>query len=176
MSSSARDGSTDADAEVRGDPIIPERELLIILFRNKQRPWRGAVNVRTETGAHLVIVSARRPGEILKLYRGVPSYIWLDRSTAHEARDGIVVVNPTNLSSVLDEIRTLGRKGGIVVFEGFEDILAANELDRVIRFLNMLGQTCRSHSLSAIVPVPYRAVPQRSRNQLTEAFESMVVG
>ena len=112
------------------------------------------------------------------MYPGGPLHIWLDRSTAHEIDDRTVLVNPTNLSSILEEIRShLPRRkgGGVVVFEGFEEVLSGNEIERVVRFLKMLRQSSDDNDISTIVPLPYRAVPQRARNRLMEGFESVVI-
>lgn len=160
-------------------PTLPDKELLIVMYRNKRRPWRSVVNSRSEDGRKVMVISPRPPKEMKRLYLNVPKIVWLDRSTAHELDDGTVVVNPTNLSSLLEEIRSyVGRnsKGSTIVFEGFEEVITGNEVTRVIRFLNMLKQTCRDDSISVVVPLPYRAVPQRIRNQLTEGFESVVIG
>ena len=106
-------------------------------------------------------------------------HIWLDRSRAHKTDEDTIVVNPTNLSGVLHELDSYfkGRnKGGVVVFEGFEGVVSANEISRVVRFLTMIHQSCRDKALSVVVPLSYRSVPQRSRNRLMEAFESVVIG
>jgi hypothetical protein len=160
-------------------PTLPDKELLIVMYRNKKRPWRGVVNSRSEDNMKVMVISPRKPKEMRRLYPSVPMIVWLDRSTAHDLDDDTVVVNPTNLSSLLEEIRSYigkGGKGGTVVFEGFEEVISGNEVSRVIRFLNMLKQTCREDAISVIVPLPYRAVPQRVRNQLSEGFESVVIG
>ena len=134
------------------------------------------MNLRAENDDPALIITSRPPREIRKLYPSVKKLIWLDRSTAHELDEDTMVVNPTNLSSLLEEIKTnLGRRG-VVVFEGFEEVMSSNETERVIRFLNMLKQTCSDRSISAVVPLPYRAVPQRVRSKLTEGFESVVIG
>jgi hypothetical protein len=160
-------------------PTLPEKELLIVMYRNRKRPWRGVVNSRIKEGKRVLVISPRPPKEMKRLYPNAPKIVWLDRSTAHDLDGGTTVVNPTNLSSLLEEIRSYlgkGPRGGTVVFEGFEEIISGNELNRVIRFLSMLKQTCREISISAVVPLPYRAIPQRTRNQLTEVFESVVIG
>jgi len=89
-----------------------------------------------------------------------------------------VVVNPTNLSVILDEVRTYmksGPAGGVVFFEGFDEIISGNEMNRVIRFLRMLRSACREDHFSSVVPLAYRAVTQRVRNQLKDGFETVVV-
>jgi uncharacterized protein DUF835 len=160
-------------------PTLPENELLVVLFRNKKRPWRGVINSRSQSGDRVLVITSRPPREIRRLYPNVKQMIWLNRSTAHELENDTLVVNPTNLSSLLEEIRSYmgkSRKGGSLVFEGFEEVISTNEIDRVIRFMNMLKQYCNEGSISAVVPLPYRAVPQRVRNQMTENFESVVIG
>jgi hypothetical protein len=160
-------------------PTLPDDQLLVVLYRNKKRPWRAALKERIERGEKVLVISTRPPREMRKLYPGIKRIIWLNRSTAHELEDDIVLVNPTNLSSLLEEIRSYmgrSRKKGAIAFEGFEDIISSNETARVIRFLNMLKQSCGENSISAIVPLAYRAVPQRTRNQLMEGFESVVIG
>jgi hypothetical protein len=160
-------------------PTLPEKELLIVMYRNRKRPWRRVVNSRSDEGSRVMVISPRPPREMRKLYPSVQRFIWLDRSTAHELEEDTVVVNPTNLSSLLEEITEyVGKRGkpGIAVFEGFEEIISGNDLDRVLRFLNMVKQSCRDRSISVVVPLPYRAVPQRVRNRLTEGFESVVIG
>jgi len=159
-------------------PTLPASDLLVVFFRNKKRPWRRPVADRIGKGDRVLIITSRPPSEVSKMYPGGPIHIWLDRSTAHEVDDRTIVVNPTNLSSVLEEVRSHISKrkgGGVVVFEAFEEVLTANEVDRVIRFLKMLKQSARDNMISVIVPLPYRAVPQRVRNQLTEGFESVVM-
>ncbi len=172
-----RDISSRSERKVSPPSGLPESELLIVLYRNRDRPWRGTINSRTSLEGPLVVVTTDPPDQIRTIYKGLKSIVWLDRSTAHDLEEDEIVVNPTNLSRVLDEINnTIGKKGGIVVFEGFEGILAANEMSRVIRFLTMLRRSCNDRSISAVVPLPYKAVTQRVRNQLVEGFESVVVG
>ncbi|MGA1793434.1 MAG: DUF835 domain-containing protein [Thermoplasmatota archaeon] len=159
-------------------PTLPAKDLLVVLFRNKKRPWRGPVADRIKNGDRVLIITTRPPSEIGRMYPKGPVHVWLDRSTAHEVDDNTIVVNPTNLSSVLEEVRShLSKRkgGGVAVFEAFEEVIAANEVDRVVRFLKMLRQSARENGISAVVPLPYKAVPQRVRNQLTEGFESVVI-
>jgi hypothetical protein len=166
-------------APATAPPTLPDSELLLVMYRNRDRPWRGAVATKLEKGSKAVIVSTVPPGEIREFYGGRTRFIWLDRSTAHDLEKDAVVVNPTNLSGILDEISNflkLGSVGGVIVFEGFEDLVNQNDISRVLKFLNMLRQLCRDRSLSAVVPFPYKAVTQRIRNQLTEGFESVVIG
>jgi len=159
-------------------PTLPPSDLLVVLFRNKKRPWRRPVSDRIGKGDRVLIVTPKPPSEVGRMYPGGPTHIWLDRSTAHDVDDRTIVVNPTNLSSVLDEVRSHlpNRKGGgVVVFDAFDEVLAANEVERDVRFLKMMKQTARENMISVIVPLPYKAVPQRVRNQLTEGFESVVM-
>ncbi len=162
-----------------GAPSLPDSELLLVMYRNKDRPWRSAVGQRLKEGGKAVVISTVPPSEVRDLYSGKTRFVWLDRSTAHDLKKDEAVINPTNLSGILDEISgflKLGTAGGVIVFEGFEDVVRQNEVERVLKFLNMLRQLCRDRSFSAVVPFPYKAVTQRVRNQLTEGFESVVVG
>jgi hypothetical protein len=174
-----RERSSKDTSKEDGPPTLPEGELFIVMYRNKKRSWRRVVNSRSKNNAKVMVISPRSPKEMRRLYPDVTKFVWLDRSTAHDLDSDTVVVNPTNLSSLLEEIRSHIGKGGresTVVFEGFEEVISGNDVSRVIRFLKMLKQTCREDAISAVVPLPYRAVPQRVRNQLTEGFESVVVG
>jgi hypothetical protein len=158
---------------------LPDSELLLVMYRNRDRPWRAAAGGRLKDGSKAVVISTVPPSDIREFYEGRTRFIWLDRSTAHDLKKDEVVINPTNLSGILDEISgflKLGSGGSVVVFEGFEDVVHQNEVERVLKFLNMLRQLCRDRSLSAVVPFPYKAVTQRVRNQLTEGFESVVIG
>ncbi|MBN1389944.1 MAG: hypothetical protein JXA22_04810 [Candidatus Thermoplasmatota archaeon] len=162
----------------RSAPTLPESDLLIVMFRSRGRPWRGAVTSKMERGAKVLVVSPRPPAEVRTMYPKRPVHIWLDRSTAHDVPEGTFVINPTNLSSILEEIRSafpIGGRGGIVVFEGFEDVLSNNAIDRMIRFLKMLQNISRERGISSVVPLPYKAVPQRVRNQLVDGFQSVVI-
>jgi len=172
-------GSGVEELPVEGPPSLPDKDILLVMYRNRDRPWRSAVLSRLKEGSRGVVISTMPPGEMREFYRGRIRFIWLDRSTAHEPEDGVVVVNPTNLSGILDEISSYlkaGSAGGVVVIEGFEDMVHQNDISRLLKFLNMLRQLCRGRSISAVVPFPYRAVTQRVRNQLTEGFESVVIG
>ncbi|MBN1538725.1 MAG: hypothetical protein JW939_01165 [Candidatus Thermoplasmatota archaeon] len=159
-------------------PSLPQNDLLIVMFRSRSRPWRGVVSHKIKEGGRVVVVSSRPPEEVRRMYPKGFMHLWLDRSTAHDVGKGTTVINPTNLSSILEEIRSRfsgGNMGGTVVFEGFEDVLSNNATDRVIRFLKMLEQISKDRGLSSVVPLPYKAVPQRVRNQLVDGFDSVVI-
>jgi hypothetical protein len=173
------DRSDEGSGSPVAPPSLPENELLLVMYRNKDRPWRAAVGKRLKERNKAVVISTTPPSEVREFYEGRTRFVWLDRSTAHELKKDEVVVNPTNLSGILDEISgflKLGSARSVVVFEGFEDVVHQNEVERVIKFLNMLRQLCRDRSISAVVPFPYKAVTQRVRNQITEGFESVVIG
>ncbi len=156
-------------------PTIPEGEVLIILHKGNSRPWRKAVRNKLREGRRGVIITMRDPSQLRSSFKGDVRFIWLDRSTAHNLGKNITVVNPTNLSKLLQEIQASTKKEGLVLFRGFEDLLSSNDASRVIRFLKMLDESCRKGNFSTIVPAPYKAVPQRIRVQLTEGFETVVI-
>ena len=156
-------------------PVIPESELLVILHKENRKPWLKAVSSKLSEGRRGVIVTVKDPDTIRSRYRGDVRFIWLDRSTAHDLKEDMTVVNPTNLSKLLQEIEDTIEAEGIVLFNGFEEVLGANETSRVIRFLRMLNDSCSKKRYSSIIPANYRAVPQRVRVQLTESFESVVI-
>ncbi len=160
------------------DPIIPASDLLVVMYTNKGRPWRVPVKREMKNGKNVMVVSSRTPDTIRKAYPGLERMIYLDRSTAHEPQRGVSVINPTNLSGVLDEVKTAGssREGSdIVVFEDFEMVISANGPERSIRFLNMVKELCMKDGMSVLVPVAYKAVKQRTRNQLQEVLGTVVV-
>lgn len=159
-------------------PMLPKSDLLVLLFTNKDRPWRELSSSEMKKGKNLMVITRVHPDRIRKTYPGIHRIIWLDRSTAHDPQSGVTVINPTNLSGVLDEIRTSSRmkeKVDLVLFEDFEDILSSNDPERTIRFLNMIRELCRKEDFSVIVPVSYRSVRQRTRNRLQESFETVVI-
>ncbi len=156
-------------------PTIPEGEVLIILHKGNKKPWLKAVKDRLKEGRRIIVVTVRDPSQLRSSFRGDSHFIWLDRSTAHETRNDVAVVNPTNLSRLLQEIVVSVKGGGVVLLNGFEEILNSNETSRVVRFLRMLDESCSREGFSAIVPATYKAVPQRIRVQLTEGFETVVI-
>ena len=159
-------------------PGIPGSEMLLIFHKDGKKPWRKALDLKLSEGGRMLIVTSRSPDSIRKEFDGRARIIWLNRSTAHAEMEDMLVINPTNLSRVLDEVQTFFSTGGgdgVVLLDRFEDLLDANDPSRTIRFLSMLKDSCRKQSFSALVPLSYRAVPQRTRNQLQEAFESVVI-
>jgi hypothetical protein len=102
----------------------------------------------------------------------------LNRSRAVKTGDDVAVVNPTNLSGVIDEIdeyfRENHRKGAILM-DRFEDVIEANDINRVMRFLKTMKDKASREKLAVIVPLSYKAVPQRVRNQLQESFEAVIL-
>jgi hypothetical protein len=156
-------------------PTIPEGEVLIILHKGNSRPWRKAVKDRLREGRRAVIITMRDPSQLRSSFKGDVRFIWLERSTAHNVDGNIIVVNPTNLSKLLQEVQASVENEGIVLFRGFEDLLSSNDASRVIRFLKMLDESCTKGRFSTIVPAPYKAIPQRIRVQLTESFETVVI-
>ncbi|MEA3558218.1 MAG: DUF835 domain-containing protein [Candidatus Thermoplasmatota archaeon] len=159
-------------------PMLPKDDILVVMHTSKERPWRTLSKNEMRKGRNVMVISTRSPASARKIYPGINRIIWLDRSTAHKPQQGVSIINPTNLSGVLDEIRTSGsmKEGSdLIIFEGFEDILTANDPERTIRFLRMVKEICHRSSLSVVVPLAYKAVKQRTRNQLQEAFETVVV-
>jgi hypothetical protein len=156
-------------------PVIPEAELLIILYKGNRKPWMNVMKEKLSEGRRVVVVSSKDPSSQRSSFRGDSHFIWLNRSTAHEEADDLTVVNPTNLSSLLREITASIERDGIILFKGFEDLLQANESSRILRFLQMLDDECGSGGFSSIIPAPYKALPQRTRVQLTENFETVVI-
>ncbi|MFW3146877.1 MAG: hypothetical protein ACMUIE_08720 [Thermoplasmatota archaeon] len=178
MSSVRTDPEGTAEAGSSISPMLPTRDILVVMYKDKNKPWRSAVRQELRKDSRVMVVSTRSPTEIREIYPGIERMIWLDRSRAHKTQRGVIVVNPTNLSGLLEDIRSsLGGTDGrsFAVFEGFEEVINANDPARVMRFLTMLKQTCGKDGISAVVTLPYRAVAQRTKNQLLETFETVVV-
>jgi hypothetical protein len=170
-------GRIDRGAKVT-DPVIPEKDLIVLFHRNGNRAWADVFRRRTRGGGPGLLVTSDPPkkGDV-----GGPDgtrTIWLDRSMAHPEARNMTVINPTDLSALYREIEDhfQGKpSGGILLLDGFESVLGANEAQRVIRFLTMLRGSCARHGYSTMVPIAYRAVPQRVRNQLSEAMDTVVM-
>ncbi|OYT46055.1 hypothetical protein B6U90_02000 [Thermoplasmatales archaeon ex4484_6] len=175
MERTSAGGSPRIKKAVIETPMVPEGELLIILNRGNRKPWMDVVSGRLRAGNRGVVVTVKVPSSVRSRFRGDVKFIWLDRSTAHDVDDDTVIVNPTNLSGVLQDIESFVGEGGIVLVDGFAEILASNEDRRVIRFLRMLESSCAARRFSAVVPAPYRSVSQRTRVLLTESFQTVVI-
>lgn len=156
-------------------PTIPDGQVLIVLHRKTGQNWKRAVTTSLKNGRKGVIISVTDPEKLRSRYRGDVRFIWLERSNAHTVRKDSVVVNPTNLSMILQEIESMISSEGIVVITDLEDILGSNETSRIVRFLRMLDDSCSKKGYSALVPASYRAIPQRVRVQLTESFDTVVI-
>lgn len=156
-------------------PKLPEEDLLLILHRNGNRPWKGAFRDAVESGKRAMIVTARNPREVRSQYRGDYGLVWLNRSVAHKPQNGVRVVNPTNLSGIVDEADQYFKNGGVLLLDGFDEMMHANEIGRIMRFLRTMQGRAGDMNVSVIAPLNYRATPQRIRNQLTESFEVVVI-
>ena len=159
-------------------PDLPEDELLVIFHRGKKRKWKSAFRKALREGGPGMIITTTDPKDLIRGYKGDLDVIWLNRSTAAETEKRVVIVNPTNLSGILDEVETSlceRRRRGIIMLDRFEEVIQNNDPKRVVRFLNALRNKCRKNHLSAIAPLNYKAVPQRVRSQLSESFDTVVV-
>jgi hypothetical protein len=154
----------------------PSVGLLIVMHRDGISPTRGMFVSSVEKGRHGLIVTSEDPRSI-----PVPptvKRIWMNRSSVKGEIENTMVVNPTNLSGTLDEIATFAAESGrssVVLLDRFDDLITSNDLPRVVKFLNMLRERSAKDRMAILVPIGYRAVPQRVRNQLMEAFETVVV-
>ena len=152
----------------------PSAGLMVIMHKEGETPAREMFVRAISSGRKGILVSTEDPREVpleAKVAR-----IWLNRSRVRSGKGDLVVVNPTNLSGVLDEISTsIDGRPTIVLLDRFEDVIAANDIQRVIRFLSMLRDLSSKEKVSFLVPVGYKAVQQRIRNQIMEAFETVVV-
>jgi hypothetical protein len=160
------------------EPTLPRGDLLLILHKNGKRPWKTAFGNKIKSGASALIITSRSPKEIRSQYGVGCRIIWLNRSVAVKGGRGAVVVNPTNLSGILDETdQYFDGDGteGVVLIDRFEEVIQANDINRVMRFLRAMKQRADESGLSVIAPLNYKAVPQRTRNQLTESFEAVVI-
>lgn len=170
-------GSIDATAPA-SEPVVPDDDLVILFHRNGNKVWLNAFKSRMEKGASGLLVTPQPPGPKRREYPTEATTIWLDRSIAHPGEKGSTVINPTNLSALFREIEDhfqKGDRGGIILLDDFESVLTTNDPQRVIRFLTMLRGSCARFGYSALVPIAYRAVPQRVRNQLSEAMDTVVM-
>lgn len=156
-------------------PIAPVGDLLVILHKENRKPWMNVIRERAREGRKVVVVTKKDPSKLRIGSIGSPSYIWLDRSTAHNTGDDVKIINPTNLSKVFQEIDNSMDEMGIVLIRDLEGLLDDNDPSRVLNFLNMLSTSCRRVPYSVIAPAPYRSIPQRIRSQLTESFETVVI-
>jgi len=170
-------GSIDTRVPV-SEPVVPDNDLVILFHRNGNKVWLDAFRRRVENGSPGLLATPLPPGPRRKEYPAGARTIWLDRSIAHPVESGRTVINPTNLSALFREIEDNFQKGegkGNLLLDDFESVLTTNDPQRVIRFLTMLRGSCTRYGYSALVPIAYRAVPQRVRNQLSEAMESVVM-
>ena len=156
-------------------PIAPVGDILVILHRENRKPWMNVIKERSKEGRKVVIVTKKDPSKLRTPSIGSPFYIWLDRSTAHDTRQDVRIINPTNLSKILQEIENSMDEMGIVLLRDLDGMLDDNDPSRVINFLHMLSTSCRKVPYSVIAPAPYRSIPQRIRSQLTESFETVVI-
>ncbi|MCU0799299.1 MAG: DUF835 domain-containing protein [Candidatus Thermoplasmatota archaeon] len=160
------------------EPVVPDNDLIILFHRNGNKVWLSAFRSRLESGSPGLLVTPQPPGPKRREYPAGARTIWLDRSIAHPEESGSTVINPTNLSALFREIEDHFQKGGgkgVLLMDDFESVLTANDPQRVIRFLTMLRGSCARTGYSALVPIAYRAVPQRVRNQLSEAMDAVVM-
>lgn len=154
----------------------PSVGLMVIMHRDGTSPARGMFASAVEKGRPGLIVTTEDPREI-----PLPSTVrrvWMNRSSVASDLENTSVVNPTNLSGTLDEIATFASSNDgskIVLLDRFDDVLTTNDMGRVMKFLNMLRERSARDRTSILVPIGYRATPQRVRNQLMEAFETVVV-
>jgi hypothetical protein len=152
----------------------PNAGLMVIMHKDGTSPARDMFVNAISKGRTGLIVTTDDPNEI-PLDPGIRR-IWLNRSTRKMRSENVVVVNPTNLSGVLDEITlTLEGRPSTVLLDNFEDVIGANDIQRVVRFLDMLRELSAKEKVSFLVPIGYRTIPQRVRNQIMEAFETVVV-
>jgi hypothetical protein len=152
----------------------PTQGVMVVMHREGESPAREMFVNALGKGRKGMVVSTQDPKEI-PLDTEVPR-IWLNRSKV-KAKTGATVVNPTNLSGVLDEITSFVETNTpcVVILDRFEDVVGANDIQRVLRFLGMLRELSAKHKASFLVPIGYRALPQRPRNQIMESFETVVV-
>ncbi len=172
------DGVKNAHAQSRTGPEIPEGNLLVLFHHGNRSPWKRTFNRALKHQGHGMVVSTSNPEEVKSQYKGDIRIVWLNRSTAAKTRRSVVVVNPTNLSGVINEVDTFfveGERKGVILLDGFEDILRSNDASRVIRFLNAMRDRCAGNDLSLIAPLSYKAVPQRVRSQIEESFDTVVI-
>ena len=172
------DGVTRAHAQSGPGPEIPDGNLLVLFHHGNRSPWKRTFNRALKEKGHGMVVSTSNPEEVRSQYKGDIRIVWLNRSTAARARRSVVVVNPTNLSGVINEVDTFfveGERKGVILLDGFEDILQFNDVSRVIRFLNAMKDRCAGNDLSLIAPLSDKAVPQRVRSQIEESFDTVVI-
>lgn len=154
----------------------PSVGLLVIMHKNGQTPAREMfVNALTKNRKG-ILITAEDPKEV-PIENDIKR-IWLNRSIVKRRGNDIIIVNPTNLSGLLEEINssTSGDEGStIVLLDEFHEIINTNDIARVIKFLNMLRENAVRDRLSILVPLPYKSLPQRIRNQIMESFETVVV-
>jgi hypothetical protein len=156
-------------------PMLPEDEVLVILHKENRKPWMKLIRERSREGSRIIYVSKKDPNKVKVGSMGHPYYIWLDRSTAHKEDKNISIINPTNLSRLLQEIQENIKKDSIVLIDDLEGLISENDASRVISFLSMVRTSCARSHFSVIAPAPYRAIPQRTRSKLTESFETVVI-
>jgi hypothetical protein len=162
-----------ADRSVMEPPTVG---LLLIMHKAGTSPARGMFLSAVEKGRAGLIMTPEDPSDM-----PIPpsvKRIWLSRSSTKNGMDNTVIVNPTNLSGALDEIATFASDAGghnVVLLDRFEEVITGNELPRVMKFLSMLRERTARDRMAVLVPVGYKATPQRTRNQMMEAFQTVVV-
>jgi len=158
-------------------PKLPRGDLLIILHRNGGKPWKRSFRESLRSGVKSMIVTARTPRDVRSQYDGDYRIVWLNRSMAHEPEEGVRLVNPTNLSGVVDEADNYFRssEGGIILLDGFDEMIHSNDIGRILRFLRTIKERAADGKISVVAPLNYKATHQRVRNQLTESFEAVVI-
>ncbi|MGA1821068.1 MAG: DUF835 domain-containing protein [Thermoplasmatota archaeon] len=159
-------------------PQLPEGDLLILLHKNGRKPWKTTFRKSVKEGIPGLIVSTSPPREIRSQFKGEIKIIWLNRSKAVKSEDSVAVVNPTNLSGIIDETDEYFRenhKKGVILMDRFEDVIQANDMSRVLKFLKTMKEKASRERLAVIVPLSYKATPQRVRNQLQESFEAVIL-
>lgn len=159
-------------------PDLPVGDLLIILHRNGKKPWKTTFRKTLKEGIPGLVVSTASPKEIRSRFGGDLKIIWLNRSRAVKTEGDVAVVNPTNLSGIIDETNEFFKENhrkGVILMDRFEDVIEANDINRVMRFLKTMKEKASREKLAVIVPLSYKAAPQRVRNQLQESFEAVVL-
>jgi len=161
-------------ASDRSNLQAPAAGILLVMHRAGESPARGMFVRAVEGGRRGIVVTSEDPRNVP--LEGDVHRIWLNRSTVRSLPEGTAAVNPTNLSGLLEDIASAqaGRRA-IVLLDRFEELMAQNDIDRVMRFLNMLRDRSARDRLTVLVPLAYKAVPQRVRSRLMEAFETVVV-
>lgn len=154
----------------------PSVGLLVIMHKNGQTPAREMFVNALSKGRKGILVTPEDPREV-PIDSDIKR-IWLNRSIVKRKGEDVTIVNPTNLSGLLEEVNsfiTAGDGSTVVLLDQFQDLMNANDLPRVIKFLSMLRERSAKDRVSILVPLPYKTIPQRIRNQIMESFETVVV-